>query len=39
MRAVAEVHHLTTSAVSQQIAALAKETGVQLIEPTADVFG
>jgi DNA-binding transcriptional LysR family regulator len=33
MRAVAEVHHLTTSTVSQQIAALAKETGVRLIEP------
>ena len=33
MRAVAEAHHLTTSTVSQQIAALAKETGVQLIEP------
>ena len=33
MRAVADVHHLTTSTVSQQIAALAKETGVQLIEP------
>src|SRR5690242_9375870 len=33
MRAVAEVHHLTTSTVSQQIAALAKDTGVQLIEP------
>ena len=33
MRAVAETHHLTTSTVSQQIAALAKETGVQLIEP------
>lgn len=33
MRAVAEVHHLTTSTVSQQIAALAKETGAQLIEP------
>ena len=33
MRAVAETHHLTTSTVSQQIAALAKETGVPLIEP------
>jgi DNA-binding transcriptional LysR family regulator len=33
MRAVAETHHLTTSPVSQQIAALAKETGAQLIEP------
>ena len=33
MRAVAEAHHLTTSTVSQQIAALTKETGVQLIEP------
>jgi DNA-binding transcriptional LysR family regulator len=33
MRAVAETHHLTTSTVSQQIAALAKETGTQLIEP------
>ncbi|BBY30406.1 LysR family transcriptional regulator [Mycolicibacterium sediminis] len=33
MRAVADSHHLTTSTVSQQIAALAKETGVQLIEP------
>jgi DNA-binding transcriptional LysR family regulator len=33
MRAVAEMHHLTTSTVSQQIAALAKETGAQLIEP------
>jgi DNA-binding transcriptional LysR family regulator len=33
MRAVAEVHHVTTSTVSQQISALAKETGVQLIEP------
>lgn len=33
MRAVAEAHHLTTSTVSQQIAALAKETGAQLIEP------
>src|SRR5690242_1244956 len=33
MRAVAESHHLTTSSVSQQIAALAKETGTQLIEP------
>src|SRR5947207_16030727 len=33
MRAVAEAHHLTTSTVSQQIAAVAKETGAQLIEP------
>jgi DNA-binding transcriptional LysR family regulator len=33
MRAVAETQHLTTSSVSQQIAALAKETGAQLIEP------
>ncbi|TPG33529.1 LysR family transcriptional regulator [Mycolicibacterium hodleri] len=33
MRAVAESHHLTTSTVSQQIAALAKETGAPLIEP------
>jgi DNA-binding transcriptional LysR family regulator len=33
MRAVAEVHNLTTSTVSQQIAALAKDTGAQLIEP------
>jgi DNA-binding transcriptional LysR family regulator len=33
MRAVAEAHHLTTSTVSQQIAALAKETGARLIEP------
>ena len=33
MRAVAESFHLTTSTVSQQIAALAKETGAQLIEP------
>ena len=33
MRAVAESHNLTTSTVSQQIAALAKDTGVQLIEP------
>jgi DNA-binding transcriptional LysR family regulator len=33
MRAVAETHHLTTSTVSQQIAALAKETGTRLIEP------
>ena len=33
MRAVAESHHLTTSTVSQQIAALAKETGARLIEP------
>lgn len=33
MRAVADAHHLTTSTVSQQLAALAKETGVTLIEP------
>jgi DNA-binding transcriptional LysR family regulator len=33
MRAVAEAHHLTTSTVSQQIAALAKDVGVTLIEP------
>jgi DNA-binding transcriptional LysR family regulator len=33
MRAVAEAHHLTTSTVSQQIAALAKDAGERLIEP------
>jgi DNA-binding transcriptional LysR family regulator len=33
MRLVAEAFELTTSTVSQQIAALAKETGEQLIEP------
>ena len=33
MRAVAESHHLTTSTVSAQIAALARETGSRLIEP------
>lgn len=33
MRAVADAHHLTTSTVSQQIAALAKELGSPLIEP------
>src|SRR6201988_299842 len=33
MRAVAETHHITTSTVSQQIAALAKDAGAQLIEP------
>ena len=33
MRAVAAAHQLTTSTVSQQIAALARETGAQLIEP------
>lgn len=33
MRAVADTHHLTTSTVSQQLAALARDTGVQLIEP------
>jgi DNA-binding transcriptional LysR family regulator len=33
MRQVAEAFTLTTSTVSQQIAALAKETGEQLIEP------
>jgi DNA-binding transcriptional LysR family regulator len=33
MRQVAEAFALTTSTVSQQIAALAKEAGEQLIEP------
>ncbi|VEG55957.1 LysR family transcriptional regulator [Mycolicibacterium aurum] len=33
MRAVADEYHLTTSTVSQQIAALARDTGAQLIEP------
>src|SRR6202163_3880463 len=33
MRAVAETNHITTSTVSQQIAALAREGGAQLIEP------
>ncbi len=33
MRAVAETHRLTTSTVSQQIAALAREAGARLIEP------
>ena len=33
MRLVAEAFNLTTSTVSQQIAALAKETGAPLIEP------
>ena len=33
MGAVADTHGLTTSTVSQQIAALSKETGAQLIEP------
>ncbi|PQP42181.1 LysR family transcriptional regulator [Mycolicibacterium austroafricanum] len=33
MRAVADAHHLTTSTVSQQIAALARDTGAALIEP------
>ena len=33
MRAVADAYQMTTSTVSQQIAALAKETGAQLIEP------
>jgi DNA-binding transcriptional LysR family regulator len=33
MRAVAETHGLTTSTVSQQIAALAKEVGTPLVEP------
>ena len=32
MRAVAETHRLTTSTVSQQIAALAREAGTPLIE-------
>ncbi|MET9200663.1 LysR family transcriptional regulator [Gordonia sp. NPDC003585] len=33
MRAVADAYHLTTSTVSQQIAALARETKTLLIEP------
>jgi DNA-binding transcriptional LysR family regulator len=33
MRAVAEAFQLTTSTVSQQLAALAKDTGARLIEP------
>jgi len=33
MRAVADEHQLTTSTVSQQLAALAREVGAQLIEP------
>ena len=33
MRAVADEPHLTTSTVSQQIAALARDTGSQLVEP------
>lgn len=33
MREVAETFHLTTSTVSQQLAALAKESGTALIEP------
>jgi DNA-binding transcriptional LysR family regulator len=33
MRAVADTHHLTPSAVSQQMAALERETGAKLIEP------
>src|SRR6201988_1262422 len=33
MRGVAETHHITTSTVSQQVAALAREAGAQLIEP------
>lgn len=33
MRAVADTFHLTTSTVSQQLAALSKETGTRLIEP------
>ena len=33
MRAVAETMHVTTSTVSQQIAALAREAGTPLIEP------
>ncbi|NUP30244.1 MAG: LysR family transcriptional regulator, partial [Streptomycetaceae bacterium] len=31
--AVAEALHLTPSAVSQQLTALARETGVRLLEP------
>jgi DNA-binding transcriptional LysR family regulator len=33
MRAVADAHGLTTSTVSQQIAALARESGTALVEP------
>ena len=33
MRAVAETHGLTTSTVSQQVAALAREVGTSLVEP------
>jgi DNA-binding transcriptional LysR family regulator len=33
MRAVADAHGLTTSTVSQQLAALAKETDTRLVEP------
>jgi DNA-binding transcriptional LysR family regulator len=33
MRAVADAHRLTTSTVSQQIAALAREAGTPLVEP------
>src|SRR5690349_23495694 len=33
MRAVAESHNLTTSSVSQQLAALAREVGTPLVEP------
>jgi DNA-binding transcriptional LysR family regulator len=33
MRAVAERHHLTTSTVSQQLAALARDVGTPLLEP------
>ena len=33
MRAVAETHGLTTSTVSQQIAALARDSGTALVEP------
>ncbi len=33
MRAVADTHGLTTSTVSQQIASLAREAGVALVEP------
>ena len=34
MRAVAETMHVTTSTVSQQIAALAREAGTPLVEPS-----
>jgi DNA-binding transcriptional LysR family regulator len=33
MRAVADTHHLTTSTVSQQLAALSREAGAALTEP------